>query len=318
MWYSSISDELDEIDSIISESLNLNNSELAEMCSYVLSSGGKKIRPALCILSHFACGGKSKEKILNVAAGFEIIHNATLVHDDINDKSEIRRGRKALHMRHTVSKAIIAGDLMFAIGFRLIGSSEKEVIESVVGASEAMADSEFIQKDFEHTPSVSEEDYMRIIRGKTAMPMFSSAKTGAIMARAGKDVIEKMAEYALKVGTAFQIIDDVLDVIGNPGATGKRIGADILEGKPTLPVIYGIQDPTHGKRLKEIFSDRGVDDNEADEAIGLIRKTDAVERCFAKADEIVKDACSMVDFLEPSVYKDSLVQLAEFIVKRDR
>jgi len=318
MWYSSISDELDEIDSIISDSLNLNNPELAEMCSYVLSSGGKKIRPALCILSHLACGGKNREKILNVAAGFEIIHNATLVHDDINDKSEIRRGRKALHMRHTVSKAIIVGDLMFAIGFRLVGSSEKEVIESVVGASEAMADSEFIQKDFEHTPSVTENDYMRIVRGKTAMPMFSSAKTGAIMARAGKDVTEKMAEFALKIGTAFQIIDDVLDVIGNPGATGKRIGADILEGKPTLPVIYGIQDPVHGIRLKEIFSDRGVEDNEADEAIGLIRKTDAVERCFAKADEIVKEACSAIDFLEPSAYKDSLVQLAEFIVKRDR
>ena len=296
----------------------MNNPELAEMCSYVLSSGGKKIRPALCILSHFACGGKSKEKILNVAAGFEIIHNATLVHDDINDKSEIRRGRKALHMRHTVSKAIIAGDLMFAIGFRLIGSSEREVIESVVSASESMADSEFIQKDFEHTPSVSEGDYMRIVRGKTAMPMFSSAKTGAIMARAGKDVIEKMAEFALKVGTAFQIIDDVLDVTGNPGATGKRIGADILEGKPTLPVIYGIQDQVHGKRLKEIFSDREVADNEANEAIELIKRTDAVERCFAKADEIVKDACKMIDFLEPSVYKDSLKMLAEFIVKRDR
>ena len=296
----------------------MNNPELAEMCSYVLSSGGKKIRPALCILSHFACGGKSKEKILNVAAGFEIIHNATLVHDDINDKSEIRRGRKALHMRHTVSKAIIAGDLMFAIGFRLIGSSEKEVIESVVSASESMADSEFIQKDFEHTPTVSEGDYMKIVRGKTAMPMFSSAKTGAIMAHAGKDNIEKMAEFALRVGTAFQIIDDVLDVIGNPGATGKRIGADILEGKPTLPVIYGIQDRVHGKRLKEIFSDREVADNEANEAIELIKKTDAVEKCFAKADEIVKDACNMIEFLEPSVYKDSLVQLAEFIVKRDR
>jgi len=318
MWYSSISDELDEIDSIISDSLNLNNPELAEMCSYVLSSGGKKIRPALCILSHFACGGKNKEKILNIAAGFEIIHNATLVHDDINDKSEIRRGRKALHMKHTVSKAIIAGDLMFAIGFRLIGSSEKEVIESVVSASESMADSEFIQKDFEHTPSVTEGDYMKIIRGKTAMPMFSSAKTGAIMARAGKDVTEKMAEYALKVGTAFQIIDDVLDVTGDPKATGKRIGADILEGKPTLPVIYAIQDQTYGKRLKEIFSNREVADNEADEAIELIKRTDAVERCFVKADEIISDACSMIDFLEPSVYKESLVKLAEFIVKRDR
>jgi len=296
----------------------LNNHELAEMCSYVLSSGGKKIRPALCILSHFACGGKSKDKILNVAAGFEIIHNATLVHDDINDKSEIRRGRKALHVKHTVSKAIIAGDLMFAVGFRLIGSSEREVIESVVSASESMADSEFIQKDLEHTTSVTEEDYMRIVRGKTAMPMFSSAKTGAIMARAGRDVTEKMAEFALRVGTAFQIIDDVLDVIGDPGATGKRIGADILEGKPTLPVIYGIRDPVHGKRLKEIFSDREVADNEADEAIELIKKTDAVERCFAKADEIVKDACSMIGFLEPSAYKDSLIMLAEFIVKRDR
>lgn len=316
-WYSSISEELDQVDSIISDSLSISNPELAEMCEHIVTSGGKKIRPAVCILSHKACGGRSG-KILDVAAAFEMIHNATLVHDDINDKSEIRRGRKTLHREYTVSKAIVTGDLMFAIGFRLVGSSDGKIIDTVVNASVAMADSEFIQKDLEHTPTVTEEDYMRIIRGKTAMPIHSSAKVGAMMAGASEDTVNAVGEYAMNIGLAFQIVDDLLDVIGDPAHTGKKVGADIMEGKPTMPVIYAMQDISKGARLKEIFAKTEITYADVDEALDLIGRTDALERCYAKAKELTEIAKNAIRGIPDSDYKMSMIELGDYIAQRDR
>lgn len=316
-WYSTISEDLDSVDAVISESLSIDNSELSEMCEYVVFSGGKKIRPAVCILAHKACNGTS-DKVLDVAAAFEIIHNATLVHDDINDKSEIRRGRKTLHERYTATKAIVTGDLMFAVGFRLVGSCNEDIIKAVVNASVAMADSEFLQKDLEHTPSVTVDDYMRIIRGKTAMPIHTSAKVGAMMASADDETIEAIGEYAMAVGLAFQVIDDLLDVTGDPARTGKAVGTDLMEGKPTMPVIYAIQDPVHGKRMKEIFSSPDLADSEIAEAIEIIRKTDAVEKCRAKAGELVKKAKDALSVLPDSIYKNAMYELADYVVGRDR
>lgn len=316
-WYTSISDELDDVEAVISDALSVNNPEISEMCDYVISSGGKRIRPAICVLAHKACDG-SDVKVIDVAAAFEIIHDATLIHDDINDNSEIRRGRKALHKEYTVSKAIIAGDLMFAIGFRLVGTCAGKVIDAVVNASEAMADSEFIQKDFEHTPSVTEENYMDIIRGKTAMPICMSAKVGAIMANVDDTTVDNVSKYAMDLGLAFQIIDDILDVTGDPSNTGKRVGSDIMEGKPTMPVIYAMQDKTHGKRLKELFCTTELSDNDVKEALDIIKRTDAVEKCMKRADELAASAKKSISSIPQSKYKESMVALADYIVRRDR
>jgi len=315
-WYSPISKELERIDSIIAESLSTDNAELSEMCGRMISSGGKKIRPAVCILSHLACGGDGS--VMNIAAAFEIIHNATLIHDDINDKSEIRRGRKTLHEEYTVTKAIVTGDLMFAVGFKLAGTCDPKVIDTLVNASVAMADSEFIQKDLEHIPSVTEDDYMRIIRGKTAMPIMSGAKVGAMMANASSNAAEAIERYAMNVGLAFQIIDDILDVTGDPEQTGKRVGTDIMEGKPTMPTILAMRDPSKGKRLKEIFSSTCISHNDVDEALKIINGTDAVEKCRRKAEELADAARSSLSAIPDSVYRTAMEALADYVVKRDR
>ena len=317
-WYTPIEDDLKKVDAIIDGALTSRIPELQEMCDHVTSLKGKKIRPSICVLAHYACGGSQKEEIRRLASAFELIHVATLIHDDINDRSEIRRGRRTVHKEYTVPKAVILGDFMFAMGFGLAGSADKKVIDTIVNASSAMAESEFIQKEFEHRPAVTEKDYMNIIRGKTAMPIFAGARTGAYLAGADNEIIDAISSFALDVGLAFQIVDDVLDITGGNASTGKKVGIDIEEGKPTLPVIYAMSDPNNGKKIKKIFESEDPTDAELNDVLLLIKRTDALDKCMSKAGDIVKNAIPLLSCLKDSEYKNSLKGLAEYVVSRDR
>ena len=317
-WYASIQKELTDVENVIIDTLHSDNEELDEMCKYVIQSGGKRARPAICILSYLACGGKDTKEVIRMGAAFEILHSASLVHDDINDKSEIRRGRKTLHKEYCVSKAIVAGDYMLARGFRSMGMTKNQIVDTIVEAASRMSEGEFVQKDFEHTTGVTEDDYYEIIKGKTAKLMEACAKSGAFMSGADMDLVSAVGEFSLLIGMAFQIIDDTLDVIGNLNNTGKRVGLDILEGKPTLPTIIAMKDPQYGKRISEIFTEETVAEKDALEAIELIKKTDAIEICRKKADSMIDDAISKLEIIPESVYKDSLISLAKYIVSRDR
>lgn len=317
-WHSCITDELLKVEELIMRDLESENPELTEMCQYVIASGGKRIRPSMCILGFRACGGTEVQEAIEVGSAFEIIHSATLVHDDINDQGDVRRGKKALHKQYTISKAIIAGDFMFAMGFRLLASSAPQIVGYIVDASASMGAGEFVQKDFEHASNVTEEDYIEIITGKTAKLLEASMKSGAAIANADMTQMEILGDYAFKVGLAFQIMDDTLDVIGDTRNTGKLVGTDMIEGKPTLPVIYAMSDPVHGKRIKEIFEKVDVTADDVSEAVELIRQTDAVERCVAKAEEYSAQAKACLESFPESVYKDALMDLADYVIRRNR
>lgn len=317
-WHSCISGELEKVEDLMLHDLESENPELTEMCQYVISSGGKRLRPALCIMSYGAVGGKDMMKPVKVGAAFEIIHSATLVHDDINDQGEIRRGRKTLHKEYTVSKAIIAGDYMFAMGFRLLAAEAPQIVDYIVDASASMGAGEFVQKDFEHASSVTEDDYIEIITGKTAKLFEASSKSGAAVANADGAMLEALGNFSHYIGLAFQIVDDTLDVTGDPHNTGKAVGTDLIEGKPTLPVIYAMQDPDKGPRLIELFEKADVTTDDVAEALELIRSTDSVDRCLSKAREYVVEAVGYMDSVPDSIYKDALLDLASYIVRRDR
>lgn len=317
-WHSCISGELEKVENLMLRDLESENPELTEMCQYVISSGGKRLRPALCIMSYGAVGGKDMMKPVKVGAAFEIIHSATLVHDDINDQGEIRRGRKTLHKEYTVSKAIIAGDYMFAMGFRLLAAEAPQIVDYIVDASASMGAGEFVQKDFEHASSVTEDDYIEIITGKTAKLFEASSKSGAAVANADGAMLEALGNFSHYIGLAFQIVDDTLDVTGDPHNTGKAVGTDLIEGKPTLPVIYAMQDPDKGPRLIELFEKTDVTTDDVAEALELIRSTDSVDRCLSKAREYVDEAVGYMDSVPDSIYKDALLDLASYIVRRDR
>ena len=288
-WHKCIDSELESVEELMMRDLVSENAELTEMCQYVISSGGKRLRPALCLMSYGAVGGKDMDKPVKVGAAFEIIHSATLIHDDINDQGEIRRGRKTLHKEYTVSKAIIAGDYMFAMGFRLLAAEAPQIV-----------------------------DYIRIITGKTAKLFEASSKSGAAVANADSSLLEALGNYSFYLGLAFQIVDDTLDVTGDPHNTGKAVGTDLIEGKPTLPVIYAMEDPVQGPELIGLFEKPDVTSDDVAKALELIRSTDAVDRCLARAKDLADQAVSYLDDVPDSVYRDSLIKLASFIVSRDR
>ncbi|MCL1811464.1 MAG: polyprenyl synthetase family protein [Methanomassiliicoccaceae archaeon] len=317
-WYSSISEDLEKVERLLRDTVRSESAELTEICNFVLGSNGKRVRPSMCLLSFHACGGKDPEKAIDVAAALEMIHNATLVHDDINDHSELRRGAQAAYRKYSVGKSIIAGDFMFATGFRLIGSASHVVVDYIVEAAAAMSAGEFDQKEFEHNVMVEEDDYMKIIERKTARLIECGAKIGSFLAGAGSETIYKMGEFAFRTGVAFQIVDDMLDVIGDEKTTGKRIGSDIMEGKPTLPTIYAMQDPVCGDAIKELFKRKDLEWSDVSEAISMIKRTDAIRRCAEKAKTISKGSMPFLDVLEDSKYKRSMIDLSNFIAERNR
>lgn len=318
-WHACIDRELESVETLMMEDLEYRgNPELTEMCQYVISAGGKRLRPAFCILSYFINGGTDATVPVRVGAAFEIIHSASLIHDDINDQGEMRRGRKTLHKEYSVSKAIIAGDYMFAMGFRLLSLNAPTIVDYIVEASASMGAGEFVQKDYEHASNVTQEDYIEIITGKTARLFEAAAKSGAAIAGADVSAIDAIGEYACQVGLAFQIVDDTLDVTGDVHNTGKAVGTDLLEGKPTLPVIYAMEDPVYGSEVRALFEKVDVSLDDVSRALELIRKTDAVDRCLDLAEKYAVGACSILDAFPDSVYKESLLSLAGYIVSRDR
>lgn len=317
-WFEPITKELAAVEEEIFRELHSSNAELNDMCNYVVSAGGKRIRPAICILSYLACGGKDVSKAISLGSAFEIVHTASLVHDDINDKSEIRRGRRTLHKEFCVSKAIVTGDYMMAKGFRAMGATSNQIVDVIVDAASRMSEGEFIQKEFEHSFDVTEDDYYKIIHGKTAMLIEACAKTAAFLADASEEMIDALGNYGESIGMAFQIIDDTLDVIGDVNNTGKRVGLDLIEGKPTLPTIIAMRDPMYGQRIKEVFMRTEPSESDVREALDIIKKTDAIDYCRKKASAIIDKAIQQISVIKDSVYKDSFISLAKFIGERDR
>ena len=317
-WTDSIKGDIQTIEDFILETIHSDNAELDEMCRYVVQSGGKRVRPIVCLLAHLAVGGKDKERAIKIGSAFEIVHSATLIHDDINDGGELRRGRRTLHRQYTLTKAIVAGDFMLTRGYKAIGNLPEEAMNVITNAASAMSEGEFIQKDFERIATVTEADYFKIINGKTAVLIDAAAMVGAYLATDDHDTLKIIDDYASKIGLAFQIIDDILDVTGYSKDTGKRVGIDMTEGKPTLPVIYAMEDPVYGAEIRSLFVTKDLPAEDVHRSLELIKKTDSIERCRKKAEALVDEAVADIRKLPESEYRDSLEGLAKYIVSRDR
>ena len=316
VWTDSIRDDIPRIEEFILETIHSENSELDEMCRYVVESGGKRVRPIVCLLSHLALGGQDKERAIHIGSAFEIVHSATLIHDDINDGGELRRGRRTLHREYTLTKAIVAGDFMLTRGYKALGNLPEEAMQVIANAASAMSEGEFTQQDFERVATVTEEDYFKIINGKTAVLINAAAMAGAFLVTKDHDKLSVIDQYSSKIGLAFQIIDDMLDITGSK-KTGKRVGIDMTEGKPTLPVIYAMQDPEHGDEIRSLFTDKDITPEEVERSLELIKETDALARCQRKAEELADEAVSIIRALPDSPYRESLEGLALYIVRRD-
>lgn len=315
-WDAPVQKELMLVEEQLRESIRSEQPLLTEISNYIITSGGKRMRPAVAILIFKATGGTDPEKVIKVASAFELIHSATLIHDDINDHGEMRRGRQAAYKKYGTQKALIAGDFLFVKSFALGGAFDEKVIGVVAEACTGIAESEILQSDYEHDQDTNVDVYISIIEGKTARPFEAGARVGSYLADASPAVMEAMGSYGMNIGIAFQIVDDILDITGEEKTLGKQHGIDIIEGKPTLPLIIAMQDKTHGDRIKEIFKKDKKGQEEVSEAIVLIKRTNALDASSDMAEEYANKALLDLEVLRPSEYKEALKALTKAILER--
>ena len=310
--------ELKLVESELNKNLCADQPELNEVCTYLTNLKGKMFRPLVTILSYKFVGGEDLDDIIPLSTSIELIHTATLIHDDMNDRSSLRRGFETVYSKYGLSRALILGDYLFALGFKLGGSYGKRVVEIVAELSSKLAEGEFIHLENSRNPDLSEQVYLDIIVRKTAGPIIGGAKIGGVLGKGSDEDIDVLEEYGKNLGMAFQIIDDVFDISGAESAIGKPVGVDLKNGKVTLPTIQALKEleGSRKSRLQEIIKDPEAPDEAYAEAVEIIRATSAVEYAQSKAQSYIDSALNALADNRKNEYYTSLEELAKYAVER--
>ncbi|MFZ6674927.1 octaprenyl diphosphate synthase [Undibacterium sp. Xuan67W] len=288
-----------------------------QIAEYIISAGGKRIRPVLVLLmaNAYQYQGTHHHEL---AAIVEFIHTATLLHDDVVDESSMRRGRKTANALFGNAASVLVGDFLYSRAFQMMVSINRmEVMEILADATNVIAEGEVLQLLNMHDPDVTEERYLQVIRSKTAKLFEAAAQVGALISGATAQQIEAAAEYGRSLGTAFQLIDDVLDYSGNAQEIGKNVGDDLREGKPTLPLIYLMKNGSEQeKHLVKSCIEQG-DETQFDAILEAITKSGALNYTRSEAMKASQRAASSIQTLSDSSYKDALLALCKFSVDRN-
>ena len=311
-YKSKIEDYLKELMLISREK---GHGEVVDLSEHILMAGGKRIRPMLLMLCYDMLGGKNLDEVLPLATAYEIIHTATLIHDDINDNAKIRRGVKTIHEIENSVKAQITGDWLFVLGFGLGGQYEKEIVDLMAETCSRMASAELKQLEHIHNLSTTSDDYYKIIEGKTAGPFASGCKAVAILTNQPKEIQEALYNFGMQLGLAFQLVDDLLDLIGDE-RLGKPRGLDILEGKMTLPLLLGINN-LEGKdkeNLLNLVSKFSLQD--LDEVLHLLKISGSIDYCRTLVNEHLNSAIREINYIEENPPKKLVLELAHYVRSR--
>src|SRR5215210_4146122 len=238
-----ISDDLRMVDQVIGRRLESDVPLVREVAQYIVASGGKRLRPAVLLLAAGAAGYRGEKGVLHdLAATVEFIHTATLLHDDVVDESALRRGRDTANALFGNAASVLVGDFVYSRAFQMMVSVNRmRVLEVLADATNVIAEGEVLQLMNMHDPDIAVDDYLRVIRFKTAKLFEASARLGAVLAEADPAVEESCAEFGRSLGTAFQLVDDLLDYEGAAEQLGKNVGNDLREGKPTLPLLIAME-----------------------------------------------------------------------------
>ena len=304
------------VDAVIRERLHSEVVLVGQVAEYIISAGGKRMRPALVLLSAGAMGYKGTQHH-ELAATIEFIHTATLLHDDVVDESDLRRGRKTANAIFGNAASVLVGDFLYSRAFQMmVNIGEMRIMRVLSDATNIIAEGEVLQLMNCHNADVDEKRYLQVIRFKTAKLFEAASRLGAIVGQADTATEQALADYGMHLGTAFQLIDDVLDYSGAEEETGKHLGDDLAEGKPTLPLIHVMQNGTTAQAqcVRSAIENGGRDDFPA--VLAAIRTTGALEHTRKLAQEEAERATNAIKSLPASTYKNSLVELALFAVAR--
>ena len=298
--------------------------ELQDSSLHLVKAGGKMIRPSLAILSAEAVGGQAQHA-LKAAAAVELIHTFSLIHDDIMDQDEKRRGQPSVHMIWGESMAILAGDTLFSKAFETVLWTENDGVDSqlVVGALQTVVDScvkicegQALDMGFADRLAVSEEEYLHMIYKKTAALIAAATRSGAILGGGSKEQVEALTEYGKLIGLAFQIQDDYLDVISDEDNLGKPVGSDIAEGKRTLLVVHTLEAANPEDREELIRILREESDQNVPRGIEIFEEYGSIDYAHDIARDNVKQAKELLLTLEDTPAREALMMLADFVLER--
>jgi len=316
-----IAEDMAMVDQVIGRRLESDVPLVREVAQYIVASGGKRLRPAVLLLAAAAAGyerktGAQKARLYDLAAVVEFIHTATLLHDDVVDESALRRGRDTANAAFGNAASVLVGDFLYSRAFQMmVELDDMRVMQVLAEATNTIAGGEVLQLMGSHDPQVDEARYLDVIRRKTAKLFEAAARLGAVLARQPR-FEEPLAEYGRRVGTAFQVIDDVLDYSGDETTIGKSLGDDLAEGKPTLPLIRAMRTgtPEQAAVVRRAIVDGGREDFSA--VLGAIRGSGALDYARQAAQREVDVASQALQPLPASDFKRSLLELASFSVTR--
>jgi octaprenyl-diphosphate synthase len=311
-----IADDMLGMDAVIAERLKSDVPLVSQVSQYIVAAGGKRLRPALLLLMCGALGYRGAQRF-NLAAVVEFIHTATLLHDDVVDESTLRRGRATANEAFGNPASVLVGDFLYSRAFQMmVDAGSMRVMQTLAEATNVIAEGEVLQLMNMHDASLSEDGYLRVIRSKTAKLFEASARLAALLAGSSPQVEQSCADYGQALGTAFQVIDDVLDYDGAVLEMGKNLGDDLREGKATLPLIIAMQRGSEAERnvIKEAIESGGT--GQIDSVIAIVQKTGALQATRQAAATEAQRALDALQTLPQNPYSEALRNLASQLLER--
>ena len=315
-----IKDDLDRVEQEFVRHIQSRVALIPEMGKYIQKSGGKRVRPAVLLMAARLGGCTGDRAVLN-ASVVEFIHTATLVHDDIIDGADLRRGRLAVHSRWGNDITVLLGDYLYIKSMAMALTQDSlEIVRLLCDVTLRMIEGELYQLTKTGDVDITEEEHFEIIRRKTAYLFGGCAQIGGVLGGVSKEQEQALREFGFNLGVAFQVVDDLLDYTADETALGKPVGGDLREGKVTLPIIYLLQrgGPDADRLIRTVVADRAVSKDQWRQIVGLLREHRTTELAYDKATEYASRAKASLDAFPASRERDALKSLADFVLARDR
>ncbi|WP_296446746.1 polyprenyl synthetase family protein [Rhodoferax sp. UBA5149] len=311
-----IAQDMREVDQVIARRLDSRVPLIGKVSRYIIAAGGKRLRPALLLLTCGALGYRGEQRF-NLAAVVEFIHTATLLHDDVVDDSALRRGNATANEMFGNPASVLVGDFLYSRAFQMmVDARDMRVMQVLADATNVIAEGEVLQLMNMHNAALDEAGYLEVIRSKTAKLFEASARVGAILAGSSPEMEEACADYGQALGTAFQVIDDVLDYTGAADVMGKNLGDDLREGKTTLPLIAAMQRGTSSQKdlIREAIETGGL--SMLDQVVDIVKTTGALDVARLAATQEAQRAIVAARQLPPGPHTECLIQLAAQLLER--
>ncbi len=314
-----VREDLEKVEKEFCKQTVSNIQAITEIGQYLQVSGGKRLRPVLVLLASKLFGFEGCPAI-RMGAAYEMIHSATLVHDDVIDKAETRRGQPSINSRWGNHMSVLAGDWLYMQAFSIaLGERNFKILDLLIGLTQVMVEGELLQLAYLRKADLTEDDYFELTYRKTACLFSACLRTGALLADRPEEEEHLLASYGINLGLAFQLIDDVLDFTSSEKKLGKPVGNDLREGKVTLPLIYLLLkcSPEEAQKIPRIFQDGGFENVSFSEILELVERYGVLDTAHDKAREFAEEAKRCLGIFPDSIYKDALMSLPDFIIARE-